>query len=104
MTLPYSEHVCVSCSKKLLNGLYISLTDDTHQQNDRYCYECQKKMFGLSFWNKRKEYQSRCFFCNIDLYRRDLFDFSKKYYIFTDVADACQIAFCKQCFEEASLK
>lgn len=103
MTLNYSDRICFSCDKKLLKGLFISLTDDTHILHQTYCYECQKKIYGLSFWKKRKN-QHLCYHCDLDLYRRELFDFSKKYYIFTDVADACQIAFCKQCFEEASPK
>lgn len=104
MSLNYSEYACISCNKRLLKAFYISLTDDSHEKNDRYCYECQKNTFGLSFWKKRDQFKYNCYHCGLDLFRRELFDLSKKYYIFTDMSDACQIAFCKACFEEASPK
>ena len=102
MTVSYSQFKCKACNKKLLTGLYIGLTDNTHKHFIRYCYECQKYFFGLNFW-KIKKSQTKCLHCNLDLYKNNLFE-EKSYYIFTDMSDSSQIAFCKVCFEAASPK
>ncbi len=103
MTL-LSEHRCQECDKKLLKSLFVTLNDRNSDKTQRFCYECQNKIYGLNLNAVKVRGSAMCHYCDINLFKDDLFAPKRNYYIFTDMADSTQIVFCAKCFEENAPK